>query len=158
MLIFIRTPYGKMHTIDVEPEMTIAEIKKRIEAKYQIPIAKMDILFKGSSLKDEITIDEAKIKQEDILNIVKPLEKEGEGITLLVKTDFGKIFSMTFNPSDIIEGVKKKICDKLGVSPKSMRIFHRGQRLEDCCAIIKTSIKEGDTIFLVNVYLFAGSG
>ena len=71
MQIFIRTPYGKVHTIDVKPEMTIAEFKKKIEAKYQIPITDMSITFNGIILKDETTIDEAGIRNESTLHVVK---------------------------------------------------------------------------------------
>ena len=159
MQIFIRSPYGKMVAVDVEPEMTIGEVKKKIGAKYQIPMAEMDMCFKGRTLKDAETINEAGIKQEDMLNIRKPSEEaKRDEIELIVKFDDRECSSMTFKLSDTIKEVKAKTFDKLHVKPKDAFILYRGQRLEDCYTIEKANIKEGDTVLLMITYRFAGSG
>ena len=150
MQIFIRTGSGRIFAVDVEPEMTIAELKKRIEARYKIPMAEMDILFRGCALKDAETIDEAEIKQEDLLNILKAPEKKSEGIKLLVKSDYGIFSTMVFKLSDTIKEVITKTCaESGGGDPESAKIYYRGQRLEEHITIKEANLKENDILILM---------
>ena len=149
MQIFIRTLYGKVLAVDVEPEMTIGEIKKKIGAKYQIPMEEMCMIFKGNILKDVTTIDEAGIRKEDLLNIVKALEKESEEIELLVRFDDRESFPMTFRPSDTIKEVKAKVYEKTDMGGSGEPdIYYRGQRLENHITIKEAGVKKKDMLLM----------
>ena len=149
MQIFIRIISGKVLAVDVEPEMTIAELKKKIEAKYQIPMEEMCMHFKGNILKDAETINEAGIRQEDILTIIKAPKKESEEIELLVRLDNRKYFPMTFRLSDTIKEIKAKICEKTDMGdPEKAHIFCKGQILENHITIKEAGLKKRDILFI----------
>ena len=157
MQVFINTADKKNYSIDVEPKMTIFELKKRIEAKSKIPIEDINVVYKGRTLKNEITIDKAGIKDKDRLNIAKVSEEaKGEEIDLVLKANDKSPVGlglestvMTFKKSDTIKEVIGKICDKSGGDPDRILIYHKGQRLEKHTKINETTISKNDMVLLI---------
>ena len=150
MQIFIRTIAGKVLAVDVEPEMTIAQLKEKIEAKHKIPIAELNLIYKGNKLMDTQTIDKAGISKEDTINIVKAPEgaKDGE-IDLLIRSNANPGGIMKFKVNDTIEKVIINVGDKYSIDPKEVEIYYKGQRLERAHTIKEVGLKNNDTLLFV---------
>ena len=158
MQIFIRTTAGKVYAVDVESTMTIADLKEKIEAKHQVSMAELSIVFKGNILEDKTTIDEAGIKKEDLLNVVKAAEKgKKDERTLQLTNDGSNVITITFKETDSIEKIIIEGCEKFGGDPSKMYLFHKGQRLDNKSISIKdANIKDKD-IVLISAFLRGGS-
>ena len=157
MQIFIRTPYGKMHTVDVDPKMTIDELKKKIAAKYQIAIRDMNITFKGTILKDATTIDEAGIKQEDTVSVVKNAEEaKSDEIDLVIAAKEGERVTMTFKRSDTVEQVISKMIEKSPLDLVGGNLFYKGEKLEKDKALEEIGVKNKDLLAFIG-FLKGGS-
>ena len=153
MQIFIRTTGGKMFTVDVKSEMTIAELKKTIEANHKIPIAELDLIFKGNKLKDTQTIGGAGISEEDTINIVKaPEEGKGDEIDLLIKSADKPGAIMKFKMSDTTKEIIAKVSEKFDMNPNGMRIYYKGQRLEPDWTIKDAGLKDKDTLLFTAMF------
>ena len=61
MLITIKTLSGRKLSLDFEPTQKIEEIKNALQEKEGIPVEQIRLICQGKVLKDEITIEEAKI-------------------------------------------------------------------------------------------------
>jgi hypothetical protein len=73
MIIQIQTVSGKKHQIDIQPNATIGSIKEELEQREGISGAQQRILFHGQPLKDEITLEVAKIGPGATLHMVLAL-------------------------------------------------------------------------------------
>ena len=150
MQIFIRTISGKVLAVDVEPEMTIAELKKKIEAKHSIPIADLKLVFKGNQLKDTKTIDEAGIRKEDLINITKaPEEAKGDEIDVYIEGSDNPRTTMMLKLSDTIKEVMVKINNKFHMNLEKMTIYCKGQRLDETITIKEAGLKDKDVLVIV---------
>ncbi|XP_076907605.1 polyubiquitin-like [Bidens hawaiensis] len=54
-------------TLQVESSNTIREVKEKIKDKKEIPIEQQRLIFKGTDLENETTVDDNKIKKDDTL-------------------------------------------------------------------------------------------
>ena len=61
MLITIKTLSGRKLSLDFEPTQKIEEIKNSLQEKEGIPVEQIRLICQGKVLKDELTIQEAKI-------------------------------------------------------------------------------------------------
>ena len=157
MQIFIKLPGGKMITVDVNPDMKIVDIKKHIESKQSFDVSTQELIFNGSKLKNAATVSEVNIRAESNLYLVinksatSTIVGSGEAgspeameITIMV-SEKDRILLNVKN-SDKISQLKQSISAKVGSSPKSINLFHRGQKLDDNNTVEECSISPGDII------------
>lgn len=144
MIIFVKTRTRKtVIPLDVEPEDTIQNVKRKIVAEVRIPVDQQRLTFEDKTLKDdavyagtnlilndEVLTDDRTLKDYDI--------QAGSTIHLFclllgrihVKPQTGKMITLEVVPEVTIENVKK-MCEEKGEAVECTRIVYAGKTLED---------------------------
>ena len=138
MTINVITPKGKKISLDVEPDDTIKDVKKKIKNKENIPVKDQRLIFDDKLLDDHPTLRDYKVKHGDTIKM--------EPMTINVVTPNGKNISLDVEPTDKIQDIKKKILDKEGIPVDEQRLIFDGKELDDHPTLKDYKIKHGDTI------------
>ena len=70
MHIFVKTPTGRTITLEVEPNETLEIVKIKIQEKMAINPEYQCLVFSGNRLVDNLTLNDYKVKNNDILRLV----------------------------------------------------------------------------------------
>eukprot|EP01102_Stenamoeba_stenopodia_P015576 TRINITY_DN532_c0_g1_i1.p1 TRINITY_DN532_c0_g1~~TRINITY_DN532_c0_g1_i1.p1 ORF type:complete len:493 (+),score=129.40 TRINITY_DN532_c0_g1_i1:37-1515(+) len=85
MFVFVKTLTGKTLTIEVNENDTIAETKKKIEQRSEVPASQQRIVFAGKDLDDSKTLEECGVKKESIIHLV--IKKNEEVLAQMTSTE-----------------------------------------------------------------------
>ncbi|XP_018444314.1 ubiquitin receptor RAD23d isoform X2 [Raphanus sativus] len=77
MKIFVRTLKGARFEIQVEPEDSVADVKKKIETVLGVTAAEQLLIHKGKVLKDETTVEANNVSEKSIIGVMKILQMAG---------------------------------------------------------------------------------
>lgn len=73
MQVKVKTLTGRDIPVDIEPSDKVIRIKEMMEEKEGIPPAQQRLIFNGSQLNDEITVEESGIQPGASLHLVLTL-------------------------------------------------------------------------------------
>ena len=74
MQITIKTLSGRKLSLNFDVTQKISEIKEQLTEKEGIPVSQIRLIYSGKILKDEITIEEAKIVPDSTLMMMMHLK------------------------------------------------------------------------------------
>ena len=126
---------GKMSALEVDPSLTVREVKSMIQEEVGMPLARQLLHYEGRLLSDTDTLTDCSIKtgctlelEECTINIRNKSNQEGKMIKLAVDPDMS------------IENIKKLIQDQEGILATHQILSILGVRLHDNVTIGKYGI------------------
>jgi ubiquitin C len=140
MQINVKTPDGKKITVDVDPNDTVMDVKKKVADREGIPVDEQRLLFRGKELDDGPTLSDYNIKHGSTLDM--------EGMQIYVKDWNGKKFALDVQPRDTIKNVKSMIEKKEGIPPDQQYLLFGADLLDDGPTLADYKIKHKSTINL----------
>jgi len=147
MPILVKTSEGKIITLVVEPNDTIASVKSKIQEKEAIPADEQSLIFSDTLLEDDRTIAECNIQKESTLHLerLKPSE-----MLIFVKTVTVKMVTIFVKPTDTMADVKRKIHVKEESTPvDQLRLNFAGKELKDTQTVADCNIQKESVIVLL---------
>ena len=151
MKIFVKTQTGKtVITLDVEPEDTIQNVKRKIAGEVGIPEDQQrlqHIVYAGETLEDQRTLGDYNIRRESILHLF-PTRRDGV-IPIRLLTLTGKTITLEVAPQDTIHAVKRKVFWKEGITVERQSLFYAGEKLNDRKTLKDYSITRSPVLHLI---------
>ena len=133
MNIHVVTPDGtKKITLQVEPEDTIVDVKKKIYNKEGLPVEDQRLTSpSGKPLeKDKSTLAAYNIQHDDVLQL--------EPMAITIRQPNGKMFTLeNVDPQDTIEDIQDRILSKKGIPKKDQRLAFQDKPLKDPSKALK---------------------
>jgi len=151
-VLFIKTATGRIITIDrVNLKDTIMRIKARIERVERIPLERQRLIFAGSELENDKTLEDYGIQYESTFHLfIKPSNRTASIQTLFVRTILGRIITITnVNATDTVFSIKTRIAEKESIHPDIQRLIFVGKALEDNKKLMDYDIQDESTLHLV---------
>lgn len=127
--IHVKTQTGKMITLEVVPEDTIENVKKKLFEERGIAVECTDIVYAGKTLEDQRTLGDYNIRRESILHLI-PTSRDGV-MPIRLQTLTGKTINLEVRPQDTINAVKKEVFVKEGITVARQSLFYAGLKLKD---------------------------
>ncbi|KAK3805795.1 MAG: ubiquitin-related domain-containing protein, partial [Benniella sp.] len=154
--IFVKTLSGKTISLYCVSDMTVGEVKWKIQVKEGILPDQIRLIFEGRSLVDGCTLGDYSLHHEAILHVVPQLR--GGGVltyrdqrdwSLFINTLTGKKITLYCQSDMTIGSIKTKIQEKEGTPEDQMRLIFAGKQLEDERTLGDYNVCHGSTIHMV---------
>jgi len=134
--IFVKTPDGKTVTLDVLPNNTIAQVKKKIFDEEKIPVGKQRLsTTNGTKLeKDSQTLKDYNVGKNSTLYLFKKTSKrvaKKDDIQIFVQVLTGKTITLDISPNDTIAQVKQQICNRELIPVERQGLLFAGKQLQN---------------------------
>ncbi len=143
MTIFIQTRTGKtIITVDVEPDDTVENVKKKITDELGIPSDQQRLAFGDKILEDDNILSDYNILKDSTLQLILTLR-------IRVKMTAGKVITLEVKPQDTIKNVKKKLYQKEGIPVEHHCFFYNGEKLRDHITLKDYCIKGESLLHLL---------
>lgn len=123
--IFIKTPTGKIVTLDVKPLDDVKMAKTEVRIKENVSEDQLRLFFLGIELEDGKTFSHYGIEKGSLLHTYRSELHFSVSVGMPDKT-----YTMKFEPSNIIDDVKVRLQDITGISTDEMALFVNNKKLE----------------------------
>ncbi|XP_078740960.1 polyubiquitin-C-like [Lampetra fluviatilis] len=142
--IFVKTPKGKIVSVEWYPLDTSEDIKAKIQDKEEIPPDRHSLIFEDSRLEDNCTLFFYNIHAGSTLQLALRLLPQ----IIVRRIPTGKAITVDWNPRDTIEKVKAMVEVREGISPDRQLLVNNERKLEDDRTLFFYDIKAGSTLQL----------
>lgn len=127
--IHVKTQTGKMIALEVAPEDTIENVKKKMFEEKGIAVECTHMVYAGKVLEDQRTLVDYNIRRESILHLI-PTSRD-DVMPIRLKTLPRKTITLEVAPQDTINAVKKEVFVKEGIAVERQSLFYAGEKLKD---------------------------
>ena len=157
MTIFVKTRTGKtVITLDVEPDDTIQNVKRKLTDELGIPTDQQRLEFDDVILKDDNILSDYNILKGSTLRLIlrniysmAPLKMSLQQVAVHVKTQKGKVLTLKVVLEDTVKNVKNKLHQMGAIPVECYCIFFAGKKLKDHITLKDYNIKGGSTLNLL---------
>ena len=88
MKIFVKTLKGARFEIQVNPEDSVADVKKSIETVLGVTAAEQLLIHKGTVLKDEATVEANNVSEKNIIGVMKRKQPASTGTSTALDLNY----------------------------------------------------------------------
>ena len=142
MVIFVQTRTGKTAiTLDVEPEDTIQNVKRKLTDELGIPTDQHQLFFDDVILRDDKTLSYYNIVKGSTLRLTLPV--------VYVKMPTGKMITLEVVLEDTVRNVKKKLHQMEAIPVECQCLFFANNKLKDHLTLKDHNIKGESTLNLL---------
>ncbi len=131
--------------LEVVPEDTIENVKKKILEKEGTPVESQRVDFAGKELKDFRTLKEYNIQRGSILVLNRDPSVD---MPIFIKMFTGMKITLNIQPETSIKNVKVELQKREGIPVEKQRLHFGGQQLKDDRTLRDYSIKIESTLYL----------
>ncbi|KMT16587.1 hypothetical protein BVRB_3g048750 [Beta vulgaris subsp. vulgaris] len=140
--VAIFTPTCGVIPIQVKKLQTVGDAKTLIGSMMSLEVEHAKLLFNGKVLEDSRSFASYNMNGNTILELVYPFQ-------VFVKTWDGKIITLVVLPSDDVNHVNQKVCQKLNMPISDHAFSFNGKRLETGHVIASYGIQKDSTLKMV---------
>jgi hypothetical protein len=128
MTIMIETSDGKKLPVSVTPNLTVRDLKKKVEAKHGIPAEDQNMRLHDKRLDNPgATLQSYGVKYGDVLD----MEPDDTTITVRVRTPKGKKLPVKVQPTDSVQDLKNKIENEHNIPIAEQELSFNTKQLDD---------------------------
>ncbi|XP_068740264.1 LOW QUALITY PROTEIN: polyubiquitin-B-like [Montipora capricornis] len=135
-------------SLNVGPTDSVERRKTKISEITGIPLVEQRLIFSGKQLEDGRTLTDYKIQDKSTLHVT--LRLRGGGMDIFAKLQNGRLLTLKVEPHDLIEKVKVKIQDEVGISPDEQELFCGNRKLENGRTLSYYNIQHKFTLTVVS--------
>eukprot|EP00984_Skeletonema_dohrnii_P013026 scaffold5365_cov140-Skeletonema_dohrnii-CCMP3373.AAC.1 len=142
--LIIRRPNCSKFTLNMRSSHTISDVKNELSEMECVSSDKLCVLFDGQLLKDNHTLSDYNIANDDNLDLV-----ENRTIQIFVKISGGDTISLGATLTTPIASLKDMISEKVGIAKVEQRLCYGAKQLDDPRTLIEYNINEECTLDLL---------
>ena len=148
-LLFVQTRSGKSTiTLDVVPEHTIQDVKRKVTDEIGIPASQQQLMFYDQELDDNNNLASYYITRNSTIELVFT-RYHGNEMHIYLRMQNGIRIVIDVSPKDTITNVKRKIKDMVGIPVNQQLIYFGDYELEDDHTLGDSGVEHGSTLSMV---------
>jgi ubiquitin C len=148
MKISIKTPIGKLLSLDVEPTDTVQELKAKIKKhESQIEIDKLNLIFVGIRLDNSRDLASYNVREDSTLYLFSKFETSIRiNVNIIEKN---KKIRLSIEESDFIETLKEKIFQTEKIPINQQKLLFTDKELNNKKRLSEYNIKAEAELTLI---------
>ncbi|XP_068715868.1 polyubiquitin-B-like isoform X1 [Montipora foliosa] len=147
--VFVRGITRSTFSLRVRTSDSVESLKRKIMVEEDIPVHDQRLLYSGRQLEDGCTLTDCRITEGSTVDLVSRLRGGGE-MAIFAKLLNGKLLRLGVEPDDLIENVKVKIQDEVGISSDKQELFCDGRKLKNGRTLRHYNIQHDFTLTVVS--------
>jgi len=146
MQIFVKTLQGQTITVDVNADDTIDAVKRKIQAKENLPAVDQRLVYAGKSLDDQRTLSDYNVQDSATMHLLLRLKG---GMQVFVKTLQGQTFTVDVDAGDTVGVLKRKVQAMATLPECEQRMIYSGEQLDEHRTLVDYKIPDSATLHLL---------
>ncbi|KAG2463077.1 UBIQP protein, partial [Polypterus senegalus] len=140
---------GKTYHLDVNPSITVKQLKRQIESQSGYPAQRMNLAVQNGSTntleKEDWRLDQYGLKPGTIVTVIIT---EPKPMQVFLKNDKGQTRTYEIQPGETVTDFKQKVYQGEKVPTDQMVLIYEGKQLENGRKMDDYNIQANTTIYL----------